>query len=47
MMVRPLARACAELAEVAHSGPVGVKVIIEVLLAAKDRINVLIMLQGL
>lgn len=40
--MRLLARTCAELAEVAHSGPVGVKLLIEVLLAAKDRIHVLI-----
>lgn len=42
IMVRPLARACVELAEVTHSGPVGVKFIIEVLLAAKDTMHVLI-----
>lgn len=40
MMVRPLASGGVELAEVAHSGPVGVKFIIEVLLAATDRTHV-------
>lgn len=37
--VGPLARACVELVEVANSGPVGVQFIIEILLAAKDRIH--------
>lgn len=42
MTVRPLARVCVELAEVAPSGPVGVKFSIEILLAEKDRIHGLI-----
>lgn len=42
MTAGALARASVELAEVAHGGPVGVNFIIEVLLAAKDTIHVLI-----
>lgn len=45
MTVRPSARACVELAKVVPGGPVGIKFIIEVLLAAKDRIHELISME--